>query len=55
MCVSRLEVQVKDFLEDTDPEATLALGTDLQKIRRCFTLLKVLSLSGVQRPTGVPL
>uniref|UniRef100_A0A8C4Z1C1 Kinesin-like protein n=1 Tax=Gadus morhua TaxID=8049 RepID=A0A8C4Z1C1_GADMO len=46
--IQKLEVQVKDFLEDTDPEATLALGTDLQKIRRCFTLLKVLSLSATQ-------
>ena len=54
MCVSRLEVQVKDFLDDSDPEVTLALGTDLRKIHRCFSLLKVLSLNSIYLPTGVP-
>ncbi|XP_056446624.1 kinesin-like protein KIF6 [Gadus chalcogrammus] len=46
--IQKLEVQVKDFLDDTDPEATLALGTDLQKIRRCFTLLKTI-VSGLRQ------
>ncbi|XP_059907951.1 kinesin-like protein KIF6 isoform X1 [Gadus macrocephalus] len=46
--IQKLEVQVKDFLDDADPEATLALGTDLRKIRRCFTLLKTI-VSGLRQ------
>ncbi|CAL8285805.1 unnamed protein product [Lota lota] len=38
--IQQLEVQVKAFLDDSDPEVTLALGTDLRKIHHSFSLLK---------------
>lgn len=43
MCVHvfRLEVLVKAFLEDPDPDVTLSMGPDMRKIQHCFSLLKV--------------
>ncbi|KAJ7991314.1 hypothetical protein DPEC_G00296040 [Dallia pectoralis] len=37
-----LEQLVKVYLDDTDPEVTLALGPDMRKIHYCFSLLKVI-------------
>ena len=40
-CVFRCESALSAFLQDTDPEATLCVGTDLRKIHLCFQLMKV--------------
>uniref|UniRef100_A0A3P8YWR8 Kinesin-like protein n=1 Tax=Esox lucius TaxID=8010 RepID=A0A3P8YWR8_ESOLU len=39
--IHSLEELVKVFLDDADPEVTLALGPDMRKIHYCFSLLKV--------------
>ncbi|XP_063146073.1 kinesin-like protein KIF6 [Candoia aspera] len=35
-----LDEQVKEFLEDTDPESMLEIGADMRKIKYCFRHLK---------------
>ncbi|XP_019900099.1 kinesin-like protein KIF6 isoform X3 [Esox lucius] len=40
--IHSLEELVKVFLDDADPEVTLALGPDMRKIHYCFSLLKVM-------------
>ncbi|XP_041704283.1 kinesin-like protein KIF6 isoform X3 [Coregonus clupeaformis] len=40
--IHKLEELVKVFLDDPDPEVTLALGPDMRKIHYCFSLLKVM-------------
>lgn len=40
-CLFRCESALTAFLQDTDPEATLSVGTDLRKIQLCFQLMKV--------------
>ncbi|XP_056151323.1 kinesin-like protein KIF6 [Lampris incognitus] len=40
--IQKLEELVKAFLDDPDPEVTLALGPDLRKINHCFSLLKAM-------------
>ncbi|XP_013926404.1 PREDICTED: kinesin-like protein KIF6 [Thamnophis sirtalis] len=35
-----LDEQVKEFLEDTDPENVLEIGADMRKIKYCFSHLK---------------
>ncbi|KAM3856766.1 kinesin-like protein KIF6 [Vipera latastei] len=37
-----LDDQVKEFLEDTDPESILEIGADMRKIKYCFSHLKSL-------------
>lgn len=39
--LSRMEGQVKAFLDDPDSDITLDLGPDMRKIHYCFSLLKV--------------
>uniref|UniRef100_A0A667XYY4 Kinesin-like protein n=1 Tax=Myripristis murdjan TaxID=586833 RepID=A0A667XYY4_9TELE len=43
--IQKLEMVLKAFLDDPDPEVTLSLGPDMRKIQHCFSLLKVLCLS----------
>ncbi|KAL6105089.1 kif6 [Pungitius sinensis] len=38
--IQSLEVLVKAFLEDPDPDVTLSMGPDMRKIQHCFSLLK---------------
>nr|XP_040056029.1 kinesin-like protein KIF6 isoform X3 [Gasterosteus aculeatus aculeatus] len=40
--IQRLEVLVKAFLEDPDPDVTLSMGPDMRKIQHCFSLLKIM-------------
>ncbi|CAL8271728.1 unnamed protein product [Merluccius merluccius] len=40
--IQQLEEQVKAFLDDPDTEVLLALGTDLRKIHRCFSVMKLI-------------
>ncbi|XP_070590368.1 kinesin-like protein KIF6 isoform X2 [Erythrolamprus reginae] len=35
-----LDEQLKEFLEDTDPESILEIGADMRKIKYCFSHLK---------------
>ncbi|XP_028652157.2 kinesin-like protein KIF6 [Erpetoichthys calabaricus] len=39
--LQKLEEQIKTFLEDGDPEASLKVGVDMRKIHHCFQRLKV--------------
>ena len=42
MCVcSRVERQVKSYVEEDSPEAYLSVGADMRKIKLCFQLMKV--------------
>ncbi|XP_037342746.2 kinesin-like protein KIF6 isoform X1 [Pungitius pungitius] len=40
--IQSLEVLVKAFLEDPDPDVTLSMGPDMRKIQHCFSLLKIM-------------
>ncbi|KAI5618808.1 kinesin-like protein KIF6 [Silurus asotus] len=42
--IQRTEDQLKVFLDDSDPEATLDLGADMRKIRHSFSFLKAMLL-----------
>ncbi|XP_071327412.1 kinesin-like protein KIF6 isoform X2 [Trachinotus anak] len=42
--IQKLEEQVKGFLDDLDPGATLSLGPDMRKVQYCFSLLKIMIL-----------
>ncbi|KAM6973293.1 kinesin-like protein KIF6 [Aplochiton taeniatus] len=46
--IQKLESLVKAYLDDPDPEVTLALGPDMRKIHYCFSLLK----QGLTSPSG---
>jgi len=37
----RCEELVNSYLTDNDPDAVLAVGSDMRKIQCCFSLLKV--------------
>ncbi|KAI1895160.1 hypothetical protein AGOR_G00103440 [Albula goreensis] len=55
--LQKLGEQLKKFLEDPDPDATLDLGPDMRKIQHCFTLLKVMvreKFSGVAQREDSP-
>jgi len=39
--VCRCEELVNSYLSDNDPDAVLAVGSDMRKIHCCFSLLKV--------------
>ena len=42
VCVcSRVERQVKSYVEEDSPEAYLSVGADMRKIKLCFQLMKV--------------
>ncbi|XP_029900557.1 kinesin-like protein KIF6 [Myripristis murdjan] len=40
--IQKLEMVLKAFLDDPDPEVTLSLGPDMRKIQHCFSLLKTM-------------
>ncbi|KAM4625912.1 kinesin-like protein KIF6 [Polymixia lowei] len=46
--IRKLEELVKTFLDDPDPEVTLALGPDMRKIHYCFSLLKFVMIPKLQ-------
>lgn len=37
----RLKRMVSNYIQDTDPDASLSVGADMRKINMCFSLLKV--------------